>query len=108
MGDDHIDTVISHVRSPISISHIDLPYRYRIISCHSVLNDPAARLLCITLAISSGAAMTLVNNMDAISAAAASPASAAAALVSLFSVCNCLGRVRQIGQLRYIASCAER
>jgi len=22
-------------RSPISISHIDLPYRYRIISCHS-------------------------------------------------------------------------
>jgi len=43
------------------------------------------------LAASSGAAMTLVNNLDAIASAAAAPASAAAALVSLFSVANSLG-----------------
>jgi hypothetical protein len=48
-------------------------------------------LLFATLSVSSGAAMTLVNNMDAIAAAAGSPASTASALVSLFSVCNCIG-----------------
>jgi hypothetical protein len=51
MADDHIDMphpismihvpyrypyrYLTDVRSPISISHIDLPYRSRIISCHS-------------------------------------------------------------------------
>jgi len=40
MGDDLIDTVISHIISPypISMSHIDLSYRYRIIFCHSGSN----------------------------------------------------------------------
>jgi hypothetical protein len=44
MGDDRIDTVISSIMSPypISISHTDLPYRYRIISCHSGLLDWAS------------------------------------------------------------------
>jgi hypothetical protein len=37
--------------------------------------------------------MALVNNMDAIAAATGVGASAAAGMVSLFSVCNCVGRL---------------
>ena len=50
-------------------------------------------ILFVTICFSSGAAMTLVNNVDAVSTAAGSGPSAATALVSVFSVCNCLGRL---------------
>jgi hypothetical protein len=50
-------------------------------------------ILFATICFSSGAAMTLVNNVDAVSTAAGSGPSAATALVSVFSVCNCLGRL---------------
>ena len=50
-------------------------------------------ILFVSICFSSGAAMTLVNNVDAVSTAAGSGPSAATALVSVFSVCNCLGRL---------------
>ena len=50
-------------------------------------------LLFFAIMFSSGAAMTLVNNLEAINASVRSPPSRAAALVSVFSVANCLGRL---------------
>ena len=50
-------------------------------------------LLFATLAVSSGAAMTLVNNMDAIAEAVGSYGSTVSVLVSVLSVFNCLGRL---------------
>jgi len=50
-------------------------------------------LLFATMAVSLGAALTLVNNSDAIATAAGVPSSSTSALVSLFSICNCLGRL---------------
>jgi hypothetical protein len=49
MGDDTVDSLIfhiisPHVRSPVSISHIDIPYQHRIISCHSGKALPASRV----------------------------------------------------------------
>ena len=46
-----------------------------------------------TISASSGAAMALVNNLDQVSAAVGSNEAASSALVSVFSVCNCLGRL---------------
>lgn len=54
---------------------------------------PEFWLLWCSIAASSGAAMALVNNMDAVAASAGVDASAAAGMVSLFSVCNCVGRL---------------
>ena len=54
---------------------------------------PEFWLLWCSIAASSGAAMALVNNMDAVAAAAGVDASAAAGMVSIFSVCNCVGRL---------------
>ena len=54
---------------------------------------PEFWLLWFSIMASSGAAMALVNNMDAIAAATGVGASAAAGMVSLFSVCNCVGRL---------------
>ena len=50
-------------------------------------------MLFVTICFSSGAAMTLVNNVDATATAVGCGSSAATALVSVFSVCNCLGRL---------------
>jgi hypothetical protein len=51
-------------------------------------------ILFVALTLSSGAATTLVNNQDVVAAASgASDAASSAALVSLFSVCNCVGRL---------------
>ena len=50
-------------------------------------------MLFATICFSSGAAMTLVNNVDATATAVGCGSSAATALVSVFSVCNCLGRL---------------
>ena len=54
---------------------------------------PEFWLLWCSIAASSGAAMALVNNMDAIAASAGLGDGAAAGMVSLFSVCNCVGRL---------------
>ncbi len=54
---------------------------------------PEFWLLWCSIAASSGAAMALVNNMDAIAIAAGMGDGAAAGMVSLFSVCNCVGRL---------------
>ena len=54
---------------------------------------PEFWLLWCSIAASSGAAMALVNNMDAIAASAGVGDGAAAGMVSLFSVCNCVGRL---------------
>ena len=54
---------------------------------------PEQWLLFATISASSGAAMALVNNLDQVSAAVGSNEAASSALVSVFSVCNCLGRL---------------
>ena len=50
-------------------------------------------LLFVTISLSSGAAMCLVNNLSVVSAAVGSNSGVSSALVSVFSVCNCLGRL---------------
>ena len=55
--------------------------------------SPEQWLLFATISASSGAAMALVNNLDQVSAAVGSAEAASSALVSVFSVCNCLGRL---------------
>ena len=50
-------------------------------------------LLFITISLSSGAAMCLVNNLDQVSNAVGSAPGVSSALVSVFSICNCLGRL---------------
>ena len=55
--------------------------------------SPEQWLLFATISASSGAAMALVNNLDQVSAAVGSAETASSALVSVFSVCNCLGRL---------------
>ena len=50
-------------------------------------------MLFATISGSSGAAMALVNNLDQVSSAVGSNEAASSALVSVFSVCNCLGRL---------------
>jgi hypothetical protein len=54
---------------------------------------PEQWLLFATISGSSGAAMALVNNLDQVSSAVGSNEAASSALVSVFSVCNCLGRL---------------
>ena len=54
---------------------------------------PEQWLLFATISASSGAAMALVNNLDQVSSAVGSNEAASSALVSVFSVCNCLGRL---------------